>query len=214
LTAVTANQRASIAPELHDRLAFSTFIAGGGAALLAFFGSVLWTLGRRTGGAIAGGLIFGWATIAILLPHWIASSHGQARSVPNLAEAISSAWLLGAATAAMLLGHWYLTATGMALTPLRQYTLFLGLAVVVRGLVAAWEMAASSGSGSRAWTLEVLRWGGLAGPLVMAWLTLQILKFRNTQSATGVLYAATILAYMGEMAAALLARSQANPPGI
>jgi hypothetical protein len=39
----------------------------------------------------------------------------------------------------------------------------------------------------------------------------KILKYRNTQAATGVLFAALILVFMGEMAAALLERDLRIP---
>ncbi|MBT5017989.1 MAG: hypothetical protein HON04_04540, partial [Planctomicrobium sp.] len=54
------------------------------------------------------------------------------------------------------------------------------------------------------WSLLTLRWAGLIGPFIMAILTIQILKYRNTQSATGLLYAATTLVFMGEMASNLI----------
>ena len=52
-----------------------------------------------------------------------------------------------------------------------------------------------------------LRWAaGIIGPLVLGAMVLRILKYRNTQSATGVLFAAVILAFIGETTAALLYR--------
>jgi len=38
---------------------------------------------------------------------------------------------------------------------------------------------------------------GLALPLVFAWMTASSLEFRNTRSATGILYASTILVLIG-----------------
>src|SRR5690606_28644370 len=108
----------------------------------------------------------------------------------QLADTISAAWLLGAVTATMLLGHWYLTATGMALRPFIQYTKVLLGAVVTRIVVVATAAALIPQTVGASWTLQILHWAGLAGPLILGVLTLRILKYRNTQSATGVMYAA------------------------
>jgi hypothetical protein len=46
----------------------------------------------------------------------------------------------------------------------------------------------------------------LAGPLLLSLMVRRILRYRNTQSATGVLFAAVILVFIGETTAALLFR--------
>ena len=46
--------------------------------------------------------------------------------------------------------------------------------------------------------------GGIIGPIVVAVAVARILRYRNTQSATGVLFVGVILAFIGEMAGALL----------
>jgi hypothetical protein len=52
-----------------------------------------------------------------------------------------------------------------------------------------------------------MRWiCGIVAPLILAILVRQILRYRNTQSATGVLFAGDILVFIGETTAALLAR--------
>jgi hypothetical protein len=61
-------------------------------------------------------------------------------------------------------------------------------------------------------TWLAIRWlAGLIGPLAMALMVPRILKYRNTQSATGVLFAGVILAFMGEMAATLLSNEVGWP---
>ena len=68
-------------------------------------------------------------------------------------------------------------------------------------------------------TLDLIRWlwlslrvlGGVLGPLLAAILVRSILQYRNTQSATGVLFAILILVFMGEMSAALLERDFGLP---
>jgi uncharacterized membrane protein len=118
--------------------------------------------------------------------------------------------MLGGTLTAMLLGHWYLTATGMKLIPLIRLNQWAGVATLVRGILAAVGLFSLGihqlTSTDLVWL--TLRWAGLIGPLVMTILVIRILRYRNTQSATGVLYASTILVFMGETAAMLLARSQ------
>ena len=57
-----------------------------------------------------------------------------------------------------------------------------------------------------------IRWlGGIVAPALMAAMVWRILKHKNTQSATGVLFAGLILVFMGEMTAALLERDVLIP---
>lgn len=176
-------------------------------AALAYSGSMAWTLERRQGGAIFGGLIALLSTILLVV---------MARSSVNLnlnssvqiampepweyADTLTAAWLIGSATASMLIGHWYLTATGMKLDPFIHYNRVFIAACVLRIIVVIGIYSQSDVDSSSNWSLLTLRWAGLVGPLIMAILTIQILKYRNTQSATGLLYAATTLVFMGEMA--------------
>lgn len=183
-------------------------LAAGGA--IAFVGSVLWTLERRRGGAIAGLLLL-VLTGGVLLGTIPIGTEDRGPLWLQVLDRASSASLLGGMTAAMLLGHWYLTATGMSLAPLQRATRLAQGAALLRFISAAAgtllappEVRARLLGAHLAWTL--LRWGaGLAGPLVLALMTPGTLKYRNTQSATGVLFAAVILTFIGEAAALLLA---------
>lgn len=182
-------------------------LIGVGLAVLSFSGSVAWTLERRKGGTM---FAFAIAVLAIVALGGLASF--QAATVEGfllqMLNSLSAAWLLGSVTATMLLGHWYLTATGMSLSPLQRFNQIFAAMLIIRITVALLiimqEPTMVSGHG---WGLQTLRWAGLLGPLVLTLLTVQILKYRNTQSATGVLYAATILVFMGEMAANLVHQS-------
>jgi hypothetical protein len=112
----------------------------------------------------------------------------------------------------MLLGHWYLTATSMSLDPLHRLTLLLLAAAIVRTALAAAGLGTLPAGPSSAlhgvhaiWL--TLRWtAGLIGPLLLCLMVRRILRYRNTQSATGVLFAAVILVFIGETTAALLFR--------
>jgi len=212
LAAVTADQYPVQNGALTDGFQTVFFALSLGLCFLAFAGSMAWTLERRRGGAWFGLLIFLLSLYSVVSPSLDVAITPVSASTPFPAlDALTAAGILGASTGAMLLGHWYLTATGMALQPLVNYCRLFGVAVLLRMIAVLMQVFVMEVPGAAGnWTLAVLRWGGLIGPLVMAGLTLRILRYRNTQSATGVLYAATILVFMGEMASSLLAASQVN----
>jgi hypothetical protein len=139
---------------------------------------------------------------------------GQPSAVLSVLAGLSSAWLLGSVLTGMLLGHWYLTATAMPLAPLERLNQFLASAAVLRGIIAGVGLAGCPvpivGGTHLVWLL--LRWlSGIAGPLAASVLVWRILKYRNTQSATGVLFAGVILVFLGEMAATLLSNELHHP---
>ena len=45
---------------------------------------------------------------------------------------------------------------------------------------------------------------GILSPLILSLMTWQILKYKNTQAATGVLFVGVILTFIGELVAAIL----------
>lgn len=179
-------------------------------AVVAYVDSILWTLERRVSASQGLWVLLGLAFLAVLgSSSSLNSSLGSARALNTLSE-FASGWMLGGTLTAMLLGHWYLTATGMKLVPLIQLNQWAGAATFLRGVLAAIGLACLGLD--RLTTTDyvwlTLRWAGLVGPLLMVFMVIRILRYRNTQSATGVLYASTILVFMGETAAMLLARSQ------
>lgn len=184
-------------------------------ALVAYAGSVVWTLDRRILGRLSIFAILTLSATAIVgTQPLMAQANGTgARAFVILSE-VSSAWLLGTAVTGMLLGHWYLTATSMPLAPLVRLNQFFLSATLIRAGVAATGLAtvpvAVSDTTHLVWLS--LRWlSGIAGPFVMALLISRILKYRNTQSATGVFFAGVILVFMGEMAATLLSDELGHP---
>lgn len=212
LGALTAEQR--FAPEAAASWFSPAMLrwsfTGLGAA--SFVGSVLWTLERRRGGALVCFFIAGLsaATLAATQTGFAASPMAN---LLWIADAFTAAALLGSLMGAMLLGHWYLTATGMSLAPLEHSVRIARWAVALRLLLVVGSVFVADAAIRDAslqthlvWTL--LRWlAGLAGPLLLSALALGTLRYRNTQSATGVLFAGVILAFIGEAAALLLARS-------
>lgn len=178
-------------------------------ALVAFVGSVVWTLQRRRAGTATV-----WIVMLISVGLLLSCSFSESDSVLILFTELSTAGLLGGAMVSMLLGHWYLTAPGMTLLPLSRLNAILGIATLVRvtvaalGLSLAWQHLETS----QQETLVALRWlAGLAGPLLVVAMVWRILRFGNTQSATGVLYVGVVLTLIGELTATLLTRELSVP---
>jgi hypothetical protein len=183
-------------------------------AASSFTGSVLWTLVRRSAGTAVCVLVAVLAAATLLAATVPFQSARPTALLLMATSELSSAWLFGGAVTAMLLGHWYLTATGMALDPLIRLTQLLLVAAVLRGLLAGVALATlpstsphdvMAGGVHGIWL--ILRWtAGILGPLLLGLMVRRILRYRNTQSATGVLFAAVILVFIGETTAALLFR--------
>jgi len=181
-----------------------------GIAIASFFGSVMWTLERR-----AAGVRYAFAVLVTSAVGLVVATWGRESAVPvwfQLLTEFSGGWIIGGAISTMLLGHWYLTATGMPIAPLQRLNGLLLGAVVVRTLLAAavffWSPPLTL---TTQWVWLALRWAGLLGPLILVPMVFRILKYRNTQSATGVLYAIDILIFLGEATAALLAHDLKCP---
>lgn len=182
------------------------------AACLAYPGSIFWALGRRLPGNIAIGLL-ALLCCGSLMVHSL--------QVPNagsvwlqVASDGASAAVLGSTLTAMLLGHWYLTTPTMSIQPLWWFDKALLVSAVLRLLVSGTALAQfglPTGDPMQWWFLLMRLAGGVVAPVTVSILVWRILKYRNTQSATGVLFAGLILVFMGEMAAALLEWNVAIP---
>ena len=95
-----------------------------------------------------------------------------------------------------------------------------GLLITVVGAAGRWRwllpvhiVLSLAGGVSTSWLVFLsLRWlAGLVGTLGLAWMTWLTLKIPNTQSATGILYAAMILAFIGELTAQLMSARGGYP---
>jgi hypothetical protein len=185
------------------------WLALGTALVLAFAGSVAWSLegapGRRA--------LIGLGTAALLAALVLDSRtrNPDASLAWLLANDLTSAALLGTATTAMLMGHSYLIAPAMSLTPLRCLLAALAVTTLLRLAVAGAALGSFPGEYSLSTLNDVtiwlpVRWGlGFVGPLVLAGLAWQTAKIRSTQSATGILYVVVILCFLGELTSQLLA---------
>jgi hypothetical protein len=181
-------------------------------AVLAYPGHILWKLGRRPAGTFCI-LAIGLLSLASLALLSVQLARGTPIVLQLLADG-SSAMVLGGVLTGMLLGHWYLTSPGMSLKPLLWFCPVLAGAATARlaatGLAIATSGLPPSDLVRMIWlALRIL--GGILAPAAAALLVRQILRYRNTQSATGVLFAVLILVFMGEMSAALLERDLGVP---
>jgi len=177
-------------------------------AVVCYLGSVIWLYERPQAGLVA---IFVVAVLSLcaaaLSTRWRPETTALGTSLAVL-DLISGGLLLGATMSAMFLGHWYLNTPTMELVPLKRLVLLMALAIVARTLLCASGLSlhALAEPERLSWWLFIgLRWAsGLVGTLMMAHLAWQTLKIPNTQSATGILYAGVILAFIGELTAQLL----------
>jgi len=189
-----------------------------GVAVVSFVGSVLWTLERRRGGTLAGLLVLAQAVVADLLitSQGFQKIPGMWREAGNLLltglSELSTGSMVGGFVAAMLLGHWYLTAPTMTIRPLSRLNLFLGIFCGVRFVLSAVALAIELPEQQTHLLWLALRWGaGVIGPAVLVLMVYRILRYRNTQAATGVLFVGVILTFIGELAATLLSRELGVP---
>jgi hypothetical protein len=195
------------------------------AATVCYVGAAIWLYERRRAGKAAIWTIAGLALAALLLPilQPIIAPADMAPAGPigwQIADRVTGSLLMGLVTTAMLLGHWYLNTPTMKLEPLRRLIVLLAIAVAARAVVcgggAGMELAlhgVRQGSELTTWLVFLgLRWlAGIAGVLGLAWLTWLVLKIPNTQSATGLLYAGVILAFIGELTSQLMSAEAMYP---
>jgi hypothetical protein len=119
----------------------------------------------------------------------------------------------GLALMDMLLGHAYLTASKMTIAPFRRLNLWVAAMLIIRVLLAT---AATIAMPRDVWMRDGLfiltRWlVGLIVPAVFIYMAHDCIKRRSTQSATGILYVAGVLIFVGEIVALYLVRSTGLP---
>jgi len=194
-------------------------------ALLSYAGSVFWLYETRGIGRIAlvataitalgGVLTISDVPVDLLNRQATAASAGALATALRYAHTATGGALLGATMAAMLLGHWYLNAPGMNLAPLRKLLVAMTIAVFTHMAVCAMGLgfeAASQSFSTQDWLFLLLRWSfGLAGVIALVGLAWRTLAIPNTQSATGILYVAVIVVFVGETMSLLLSAESLYP---
>ena len=180
-----------------------------GAAILSYVGSLAWLFEKPRVGigilaAIAALTLWGaWdATV------WTASADATQTILIALTPP-TSGLVLGFTIAAMFLGHWYLNSPTMVLEPLERLVMLMAGTICVRAVVEAIGLGVAPASppgprprGGRSWRCAASGLLGAFALTVMAWKTL---KVPNTQAATGILYVAVIVTFLGELTSLLLA---------
>jgi len=176
-------------------------------AVLAQLGfvQVAWRATQRVLSAVAAACAI--ATGVILLHQVLATRAAEHASTPLLTIACSlSAATSGLALMDMLLGHAYLNAAQMTMAPFLRLNRALGFCMLFRALLSIGGTFAmqSRHPVQMFWNLFGLyigtRW--LVGFLVagiFVWMANDCIKRRSTQSATGILYVADVLIFIGEL---------------
>lgn len=127
------------------------------------------------------------------------------------ASYLISALFLGSVIFAMILGHWYLVVPALPIRPLRNLAQLMLGATLAKAMLTALTIYVFWADGD-VQLRETLRsfWGlgglflwvrllfGLLGPLIVGFMVWQTVKIHSTQSATGLLYVATIFVLIGE----------------
>lgn len=160
-------------------------------------------------GSLAGGA-FGMSAGCLWMFAGLDDAGGTWFTVAAVLAEVSGALVIGAVTVAWLLGHAYLTATRMTIAPLVRVSRLLMAVVLIRlayslaCLILLWAVGTEWGIWGPNWVggmmVVGLRVGvGLVVLSMFAYMVLDCVRLRSTQSATGILYFASVLAYIGEL---------------
>jgi len=127
-----------------------------------------------------------------------------AQEWPPSLGTIPSAIAIGGTLGAMLLGHSYLTARGLGFEPLKRMAVLLFFILLVRtAFVVPVFFGDRLPMGD--WIYLTMRSAmGLLMPLVFGWMVIRCVRIESNQSATGILYAMTLLVFIGELFAIYL----------
>jgi hypothetical protein len=178
-------------------------------AAASYTGAVLWLYEAAQAGRVVLYALAAAGLCAAVLALPAADTAGADTAILALLDVFSGGLLLGATMAAMLLGHWYLNTPTMQLAPLRRLINVMTMAAILRGAVCALGLGLHLPIIGAPPYLFVaflaFRWlTGIIGAALLARMAAQTLKIPNTQSATGLLYAAVIFVFLGELVSQLL----------
>jgi len=136
-------------------------------------------------------------------------------------SAMATGAVAGSVGLAMVLGHWYLTVPKLDIAHLARLNKVTVTSMVASLALLCLSCLVFTETLNQARTPLLGPWGlfylgtrvtvGLLLPLLFAWMAAGSLKFRNTRSATGILYASTILVLIGTAASVSLQDSYGVP---
>ncbi|HEX6884252.1 MAG TPA: hypothetical protein VF530_12815 [Planctomycetota bacterium] len=195
-------------------------VVGAGAVLLAFPFLLdaaprrRWAAGMAL--ALAGSVLAtGW-TVRAALPEL-----GLAGQLVGTLSSLATGAVAGGVGLAMVLGHWYLTVPGMGIEHLVRLNRVTMAAMGISLASLAVACLAFAGALREAEPPLFGPWGlfylgtrlavGLLLPLLFAAMAASALRFRNTRSATGILYASTVLVLIGTAVSLFLQDSYGVP---
>ena len=122
-------------------------------------------------------------------------------------SAMATGVVAGGVGLAMVVGHWYLTVPQLPISLLRRLNRLTIVAMLVSLGLLATTCVVFAERLAQAETPLLAPFGlfylgarvsvGLLLPLLFGWMTAGSLKYRNTRSATGILYASTVLVLIG-----------------
>lgn len=176
--------------------------------------------GPRWALALGTALVGAAAAVLLSLPP-LAVEHGLGARLLAAASALSTGAVAGSVGLAMVLGHWYLTVPNLDVRHLQRLNrvtvacMLLSLACVAatatafRAELSAAELPLDGPTGL--FYLGTRLAVGLLLPLVFAAMAASSLRFRNTRSATGILYASTVLVLIGTAVSVSLQDSYGLP---
>ena len=176
--------------------------------------------GRRWAVGLALALV-GTGVAACTLVVDSAADIGTLRLVIASTSALVTGTVAGSVGLAMVLGHWYLTVPNLEVRHLQRLNRVTVASMVASAIlvgVTCFTLRDSLNTGtyplfgptglSYLGTRLVV---GLVFPLAFAYMAASSLRFRNTRSATGILYASTVLVLIGTAASVSLQDSYGIP---
>jgi hypothetical protein len=179
------------------------------ASLGCLTGSIVWHLDEAPGGRLTAYLAP--MALAACLIYGGMLQRGKTDAPMRIADDVLSALVVGSATTAMLIGHSYLISPSMSIAPLMRLLSALGISVILRIALASfglWGWTSSHDTSNLETELMLwlpVRWVlGLIAPLVLGWMAWETARIGSTQSATGILYVAVIVCFLGELTSQLL----------
>ncbi len=175
--------------------------------------------GARWGTGLALALLGSIVALAVALQRTeVADGAGLALATLS---ALATGSVAGTVALSMVLGHWYLTVPNLEVRHLRRLnrvtaiSMLASLALIgVSCLVFFDRIEAFDRPLLGPWGLFHLGTRvavGLLLPLLFAWMTASSLRFENTRSATGILYASTVLVLIGTAVSISLQSSYGIP---
>jgi len=158
-------------------------------------------------------LVFATSSAGLALMFAVGRAQGVASGVDWLVaglSALATGCVAGSVGLAMVLGHWYLTIPDLNVSHLvRMNRVTLGCMAGCLVMVGVSYLVFFGGQPAEPWPGggRLDTWGlfylgtrvtvGLLMPMLFGWMTAESLRHGNTRSATGILYASTVLVLIG-----------------